>query len=159
MSLDNFFQTIWALLPRDAAQVQAILADQRVLLLCFMLALLRISGLLIKLDRIKSGVLAIVVAAGLALSFVGLQQSAFDVSQGRVFIGGDLAGRGGNVADSLNACESECLSNARCVAFSFDKVLRRCALKAEITRMVTLPGMISGIRRSSSDVRATPPSR
>jgi len=159
MSLDTFVQTISAFLPRDAAQMQAILADQRVLLLCFMFAFIRISILSFRLDRRASGVVTIAVAAGLAVSFVWLQQSAFDVSQGRVFIGGDLAGRGGVPTDTLGACETECQSAPRCVAFSFDKVLRRCALKAEITRMVTLPGAISGIRRSSPDPRAPPPSR
>ncbi len=159
MSFDALVQTIWALIPRDTAQVQAILADQRVLLLCFMFAFLRISVLSFRLDRRASGVVAIAVAATLALSFVWLQQSAFDLSQGRTFIGGDLPGHGTNPADSLGACESQCQAAPRCIAFSFDKVLNRCSLKAEITRMTTLPGIVSGIRRSSPDPRVPPSSR
>jgi hypothetical protein len=157
MSVETLIAQLLALLTGKSDQFAAIIADPRVLLVSFATTLLSIALVLFKQRKYAGGSAALLVAAGLGGTFAVVQNSAFDLHAGRVFIGGDLrtataAARPGGAA-SLDACQQICIADLRCVAFTYDPVLRSCNAKAEITQMNNLTGAVSGIKRG----RALPP--
>lgn len=158
MSLETLIGFIQSLLAGHGEQVAAIVADPRVLLVSLALTLASISASLVRHGRFASGMVALLAAGGLGATFVGLGRAEFDLHAGRVLIGGDLpAMSAGAAPTTLHDCRTRCSSEPRCSAFSYDSVTRGCSLKAEISRLHDLPGVISGTRHGGALVRTGPP--
>jgi PAN domain len=158
VTLGGVFELLWSVvqsgLPGKGDQLAAIIADPRVLLVCFTTTLLSIAVALFKHRKYAGGSGAMLLAAGLGGTYAVVATSGFDLHAGRVFIGGDLrsltgAGNAAGNSGTLDACQQICIADMRCVGFTYDSVLRACHPKAEIRQMHSLSSAISGIKRGA----------
>jgi hypothetical protein len=162
MSIHDIIDILKAIFTgRDG--VETILGNPAALLIVFALALLPISGSLVRVQKFGWAAATFTFAAVLGGVFYlnhgskagtvrepppQVVQATFDLHPGKVLILGDLFPPATQrERTTLEACQARCAHDGQCRAFTFDREQQICYMKATVTALHTFAAGTSGIKR------------
>ena len=162
MSIHDIIDILRAIFTgRDG--VETFLSNPAALLVVFALALLPISGSLVRVQKFGWAAATFAFAAVLGGVFYlnhssragtisepspQLAQATFDLHPGKVLILGDLfPPESQRERTTLETCQARCARDSQCRAFTFDREQQTCYMKATVTALHTFAAGTSGIKR------------
>lgn len=157
MFLDALLQLILALFSGKVELARSIASDPKTLFGVLVLTLLSVCVALVRNRQYRPAIGIFFLGAGLGATPFFTQDASFEMRTGEVFIGGDIDPSGARQEKmTLEVCRQRCLSDGRCVAFTYDQVSEMCLRKGTVSSVHAISGAVSGIRRTQSAQIARP---